>query len=60
MSESWLPLHCGACEHRWQDDVAELPGPDATLECPDCGQRDRTTAFMETEEAIQILRAFHR
>ncbi len=60
MQQAWIPLACTACDNQWQARPSELPAPDATFTCPQCGATQPMSAFVKTQESLQILEEFHK
>lgn len=56
MSEAWVQLHCVECEHRWQENPAELPEPDAEYRCPSCGAYQTVAEFLLTQRDLEALK----
>lgn len=58
-NEAFVELLCPDCEKYWEASPTDLPAPDATFECPDCGARHPTSEFMRNARGLEVLREFH-
>ncbi|MEF8852964.1 MAG: hypothetical protein V5A44_09765 [Haloarculaceae archaeon] len=59
MQEAWIQLQCPDCEAQWEANPADLPEPQATLTCEDCGETRRVSEFTKTARDFEILAEFH-
>ncbi len=55
MREAYVQLLCPKCTKNWSDNPDELPGPDASFTCPDCGTTSTISEFMRTSRDLEIL-----
>jgi ribosomal protein S27E len=58
MNEAFVQLQCPDCLKDWERNHAELPAPDVTVECPDCGTTRPTSEFMRTDRDVTNRQAF--
>lgn len=56
MEETYVRLVCPECRKDWQTSPDDLPGADATFECPDCGDARPTAEFTRTEHDLRTLK----
>lgn len=58
MVEAWIQLRCPNCDHLWESSPTALPAPDASFQCPQCGETRRTALFMKDQRDLEILKQF--
>ncbi|WP_136686586.1 DUF7836 family putative zinc-binding protein [Halorhabdus amylolytica] len=56
MEEAFVRLLCPECTKEWQSTPRDLPAPQNTFSCPECGERRRLSEFMRTEHDLETLR----
>ncbi|MFQ3319438.1 MAG: DNA-directed RNA polymerase subunit RPC12/RpoP [Natronomonas sp.] len=54
--EAFVELVCPDCEKHWENSADELPAPDESLVCPDCGARHSLSEFARTNRDLEVLR----
>ncbi|MCU4799425.1 hypothetical protein OB920_03445 [Halobacteria archaeon HArc-gm2] len=58
MPRSWIDLECPSCGEDWEADPSDLPSPDATFECRNCGEERSMAEFTKTQRSLEILKEF--
>jgi len=56
MQEAFAELSCPDCEKLWEVDANDAPAPDATFDCPDCGEARSLSEFARTGRDLEVLR----
>jgi DNA-directed RNA polymerase subunit RPC12/RpoP len=54
--ETFVELGCAACEKHRERSPTELPAPNDSFDCPDCGERRPLSGFARTDRDVQIVR----
>lgn len=54
--EAFVELVCPACEKHWEESPTELPAPNESFDCPDCGERRPLSEFARTDRDLDIVR----
>lgn len=56
MQEAWLQLLCPDCEKHWEATASDLPSPETSFACDDCGAERPLSEFMKTARDLELLR----
>ncbi|WP_276271832.1 hypothetical protein [Haloarcula litorea] len=59
MQEAWIELQCPDCGETWEEQPSELPAPDSSFDCAECGSTHRLAEFMKTSRDLEVLEQFH-
>ena len=53
---AFVELVCPACEKYWEKAPSEMPEPNESFDCPDCGERRPLSEFTRSERDLEVLR----
>ena len=56
MEEAYVRLLCPDCTKEWESSPRDLPVPENSFQCPECGEQRRLSEFMRTERDLETLR----
>ena len=54
--EAFVELVCPACEKYWEESPSELPAPNESFDCPDCGERRPLSEFARSDRDVELIR----
>ncbi len=54
--EACVELVCPVCQKYWEASPAELPDPNESFTCPDCGERRALAEFPRTARDLDIVK----
>lgn len=58
MNETYVRLLCPSCQKNWQATPKELPTPDESYSCPDCGETRPLAEIARTDRDLKTLKSF--
>jgi len=59
MQEAWIQLQCSDCATEWEANPSDLPAPETSITCDDCGESGRIAEFAKTKRDLEVLKEFH-